>query len=114
MGKARRDSLEICKAILSSLSTPKTINEVAGSIGAGWGTTKRCLDFLEQIGYITMLVGPPRPVYKRSSIIKIPEQFINDLRIIIKKKGSRHYSLEDCVNDALWDFIHKEKHIRRY
>ncbi len=114
MGKERRDYSEICRAALRSLDRPKTINEVASDLDAGWETIERSLEFLESIGLVEKIVSRPRRIYRRRYLVPVPDEFIKELYLIIKRKGSRHHTLEDCLDDALRDFIHREKSIKRY
>jgi hypothetical protein len=114
MGKERRDYPEICNAVLKALDRPKTVNEVAGDIDAGWETVERALDFLESICYVESIVDKPRKIYKKRCLFPLPERFIKELCLIINKKGSRYHSIDDCLDDALREFIHREKRIKRY
>jgi hypothetical protein len=113
MGKQRRDYPEICRAVLKALDKPKTVNEVALKVKAGWITVVTALRFLESIGYAEKIVEKPL-IYKRRGMVPLDDEFINELGLIIKAKGSRHASLEDCLGEALRDFIRKEKSIKRY
>ena len=115
MGKERRDYPELCSAVIKSLSErPKTINEVADDLNAGWETAERALEFLESINYIELVVDKPRRVYKSKCLFPITERFFKELSLIINRKGSRYHSIDDCLDDALRDFIHREKRIKRY
>jgi hypothetical protein len=113
MGKERRDYPVICKAVLKALDKPKTVNEVALKVKAGWITVVTALHFLESLGYAEKIVDKPL-IYKRKTMMSLDDGFINDLSLIIKAKGSRYRSLRECVDDALRDFIRKEKEIKRY
>jgi len=114
MGKKRRDYPEICRAALKSLDRPKTINEVASDLVAGWETVERCLEFLDSIGLAEKIVSRPRRVYKKTCVLPVQDEFIKELHLIIKRKGSRYHSINGCLDDALRDFIHREKSIKRY
>ena len=114
MGKERRDYPELCKAILKELNRPKTIGEISDDVDAGWKTAERALEFLESVGVLEKIVSKPRRIYKKSPVFPIPERFIKELALIINAKGSRYHSVDDCLDDALRDFIHREKKIRRY
>lgn len=113
MGKERRDYPEICVAVLKALDKPKTVNEVALKVKAGWITIASSLKFLESIGQVEKIVEKPL-IYKRKHLTPVSDEFIKELNLIIKRKGSRHSSLEECLDDALRDFIRKEKEIKRY
>lgn len=113
MGKERRDSLEICVAVLKALDKPKTVNEVAAQVHAGWITVEKALRFLDSAGLAKRIVEKPL-IYKRNTVLPLSDEFINELQEIIRREGSRHHSLEDCLDDALRDFIRKEKSILRY
>jgi hypothetical protein len=113
MGKERRDYPEICRAVLKALDKPKTVNEVALKVKAGWITVVTALRFLESIGYAEKIVDKPL-IYKRRQMLAVQDEFIKDMSLIIKRRGSRHSSLEDCLGEALRDFIRKEKGIKRY
>ncbi len=113
MGRERRDYPEICSAVLKQLDKPKTVNEIAAKLDAGWTTVEKALRFLESLGYVEKIVARPL-IYKRKKLIPLNDDFINELSVIIKAKGSRYRNLEECVADALRDFIRKEKEIRRY
>ncbi len=113
MGKERRDYPEICAAVLKSLDKPKTINEVALKVKAGWITVVTSLRFLETLGHVEKIVDKPL-IYKRKRMLAVPDEFIKEMGVIIKRKGSRHNSLEECLDEALRDFIRKEKEIKRY
>jgi predicted transcriptional regulator len=113
MGKERRDYPAIAKAVLKELSEPTTVNEIAARVGAGWTTVDRSLRFLASLGYVEKIVARPR-IYKRRQQIGLSDDFINDLAIIIRQKGSRYHNIKDCVDEAIRDFIRKEKEIKRY
>jgi len=114
MGKERRDYPEICAAALKTLdSGPKTVNEVASTLEAGWVTVDRALAFLESLGHVEKVVKRPK-VYRRTRVMPVSDGFINDLSIIIKSKGSRYHSLQECLDEALRDFIRRERSIKRY
>jgi hypothetical protein len=114
MGKERRDYPELCRAVLKALKRPKTIGEVADDVDAGWKTAERALEFLDSVGAVEKIVSKPRRIYKKSPLFPIPERFIKELTLIINQKGSRYHSMDDCLDDALRDFIHREKRIKRY
>jgi predicted transcriptional regulator len=114
MGKERRDYAELCREALKSLDGPKTVNEVAEELEAGWVTAERCLDFLESIGILEVIKSGRMKIYRKKYLEPIPGEFIKDLTLIINRKGTRHRSISACLDDALRDFIHKEMRIKRY
>lgn len=114
MGKERRDYPELCTAALRSLERPKTAGEVAKDLDAGWQTAEKALRFLEGLGLVRAIVTKPRRIYARNPMLAVSDEFIKDLTLITKKKGSRYHSVEDCLSKALQDFIHHEKEIKRY
>lgn len=113
MAKERRDYPEICSLILKNLKEAKTVNELAAQVKAGWTTVDKALTFLESLGYVEKVVKRPK-VYKKKHQIGLSDEFFNELALIIRRKGSRYHSVKDCVDDALRDFIRREKGIKRY
>jgi hypothetical protein len=114
MGRERRDYPELCMAVLGALERPKTIGELAGDVSAGWATTERALTLLESLGAVKKIVSRPRRIYSRVLTLPIDDGFINALTLITEKKGSRFRSLQDCLDQALRDFIATEVGIKRY
>lgn len=114
MGKERRPFAELCMRTLKALNRPKNINEVAQDIKAGWTTCESCLEFLEKLGHVEKVVSRPMRIYKRAHVVRVPDRFINELQLITERKGTRHHTLEECLHDALREFIHQEKNIKRY
>ncbi len=114
MGRERRDFADICMKVAEALDRPKTVNEVAEGAKAGWRTAERCLELLVRLGEAEVVVSRPRKIYKRRRLAEIPDRFIKELRLIIGKKGSRHRDVADCLEDALKEFIDREKGVKRY
>ena len=114
MGRERRDYPELCMAVLEVLDRPKTIGELARDVNAGWATVERALELFEKLGVAKKIVSRPRRIYSRVSTVPIDDGFINALTLITKKNGSRFRSLQDCLDQALRDFIATEGGIKRY
>ncbi len=114
MGKERRDYPELCSEALVALSRPKTVGEVSNNLDAGWQTVDKCLKFLEEIGYARVIVEEPRRIYAKNNVLRVSDEFINELTLITKKKGTRYHTINDCLSEALREFIQKEKLIKRY
>jgi hypothetical protein len=114
MGKERRDYPELCTAAIKALDRPKTVGEIAGDLDAGWQTADKCLRFLERIGHVHAIVTKPRRIYAKSNMMRVDNEFIKELTLITKRKGTRYHTVEECLDEAIRDFIRREKHIKRY
>lgn len=114
MGKERRDYPELCRQILNALDRPKTIGELSADVSCGWQTAERALEFLDELGLAKRIVDKPRRIYDRRYTVPVDDGFIKELTLITRKKGTRYHSIEDCVSEALHDFIRSEKQVKRY
>jgi|GEM_PF-1652834 len=115
MGKERREYAQIVEAVLDSLEErQKSVNEIAVELKTGWDTVERCLSMLEKLHYTEKIIDEPVTIYKRNHVINISDKLKENLDRIISRKGARYLSIEEAVEEALEEFIRRERSIKRY